>query len=81
MLGLGLGQQRLERPGQDFSRHFGTNQARVAAGGGMPGGNGAARIDEDALGFHAAAIDTDLVGVRFHNKDTQPPGFAARPAL
>jgi hypothetical protein len=76
-----LGQQRLERPGQGFSRHFGTNQTRVTAGCGMPGGNGAEHIDKDALGFHAATINADLVGVHFHNKGTQPPGFEAKPAL
>jgi hypothetical protein len=47
----------------------------------MPGGNGTARIDENALGFHAAAIDSDLVGVHFHNKDTKAPSLEAKPAL
>jgi hypothetical protein len=47
----------------------------------MPGGNGAARIDEDALGFHAAAINANLVRVHFYNKGTQPPSFEAKPAL
>ena len=53
--------QRDEGVGDDEAGLLGADDVGIAAGGEVVRDDGAGRIDEDAFGFGAAAVDADFV--------------------